>query len=482
MDETPGLIKKKYPHLPALALIILSILVKTIWLITVPNKSILMENDSVRYLRISENFWPIFFGSDIDSDSFFITPGYPLYLSLFPSENFKSMVFCQFLLLGISQFILFRLVLRHTSLKIAYFGLMIFLLESSSGLESFNILTETLFSFFFILFLFLFGNGDRRILLLFTSGFVLGMALIIRPVGQILIIPLLLMFAFRTGKRQLALVLLIAVTISSTWVIRNQVVFGVPQLSGIQSLNLLQFEGAGAFAKQNNVSLKEAQTRESKLEINKVGESPSIQSLVEYRVDRGIELISANPLGFIELHVEGAVKILFGPGSANISKLSAHLEPSEAAADFLKAIIVLMRLFVFTLVCISIYFALRKKDFVPIQFYSIVSWILVLISSGGANAYSRFRVPLIPLEIMIICVGLSSPTQRAWLERHINKVKVVRRKLIQRAKRASLSADIMRTTGAQVPSGIPYVAPIVESKRPSRRTRKPYLNSAQKRC
>jgi hypothetical protein len=429
MDEASGLIRKKYLHVPALALIILSILIKTMWLMSVPNKSILMENDSVRYLRISENFWPIFFGSNTDTDSFFITPGYPLFLSLFPSENFKLMVFCQFLLLGISQFVLFRLVLRHTSLKIAYFGLVLFLLESSSGLESFNLLTETLFSFFFILFLFLFGNGDRRILVLLTSGFILGMALIIRPVGQILLIPLLLMLAFQTWRRQVALVLLIAVAVSSTWVIRNQVVFSVPQLSGIQSLNLLQFEGAGAFAKQNNVSLKEAQTTESKLEINEVGQNPSIQSLVGYRVDRGIELITANPVGFIELHVEGAVKILFGPGSANISKLTAHLEPSEVVIDFLEAVIVLMRLFVFSLVCMSIYFAFRKKVFIPIQFYSIISWILILISSGGANAYSRFRVPLIPLEIMIICVGLSSPTQRDWLEKHVIKVKGVSRTL-----------------------------------------------------
>ncbi len=435
MDEASGLIKKKFLHLPALALVILSILIKTIWLISVPNKSILMENDSVRYLRISENFWPIFFGSNTDTDSFFITPGYPLFLSLFPSENFKSMVFCQFLLLGISQFVLFRLVLRHTSVKIAYFGLMVFLLESSSGLESFNLLTETLFSLLFILFLFLFGHGDRRILVLFTSGFILGMALIVRPVGQILLIPLLLMLAFQAWRRQLALVLLIAVAVSSTWVIRNQVVFGVPQLSGIQSLNLLQFEGAGAFAEQNNVSLKEAQTTESKLEINEVGQNPSIQSLVEYRIDRGIELITANPVGFIELHVEGAAKILFGPGSANIGKLTAHLQPSEVAIDFLKAIIVLMRLFIFSLVCISIYFALRKRVFIPIQFYSIVSWILILISSGGANAYSRFRVPLIPLEILIICVGLSSSIQRAWLEKHIIKVKGVIRKLPQRVKR-----------------------------------------------
>ena len=433
-------------HLPALVAVTIATSIKTLWLLSIPSTSILMENDSVRYLRISEGFWSVFFHSNPNADSFYITPGYPLFLSFFPSENIKLMIFFQLLLLGASQIILFKLIIRHTSTRVAYIGLTLFILESSTGLESFNLLTETLFNFIFVLFLFLFGDGKNKKHVLYTSGIVLGIALIVRPVGQILLIPLILMIAFRSWRRQVITVLLIAVVVSSTWIIRNQVVFGVPQLSGIQSLNLLQYEGAGAFAKQNEVTLKGAQAEEANLEINQIGEGASIQKVVEYRVDRGIELITANPVGFIELHVEGAIKILFGPGSANISKLTAHLELSEVAIDFLKAVIVLMRLFVFSLVCISIYFALRKKVFIPIQFYSIVSWILILISSGGANAYSRFRVPLIPLEIMIICVGLSSPIQRAWLEKHIIKVKGVSQKLLQSVKGTSPSADLMRIT------------------------------------
>jgi superfamily II DNA/RNA helicase len=45
----------------------------------------------------------------------------------------------------------------------------------------------------------------------------------------------------------------------------------------------------------------------------------------------------------------------------------------------------------------------------------------------------------------------------------------------------SLSTDLMRITGAQEPSGIPYVAPIAENKGPNRGTRKPRPNSAQRR-
>ena len=333
------------------------------------------------------------------------------------------MIFFQLLLLGASQIILFKLIIRHTSTRVAYIGLTLFILESSTGLESFNLLTETLFNFIFVLFLFLFGDGKNKKHVLYTSGIVLGIALIVRPVGQILLIPLILMIAFRSWRRQVITVLLIAVVVSSTWIMRNQVVFGVPQLSGIQSLNLLQYEGAGAFAKQNDVTLKEAQAEESNLEINQIGEGASIQTVVEYRVDRGIKLIIENPVGFFKLHLEGAVKILLGPGSANIRKLTSHFLSSEVLTNLVQVLIVLMRLVISSLAFIFIFLAIKKRVFIPIQFYSIVSWILILISSGGANAYSRFRVPLIPLEIIFICIGLWHSFQQDWFEKIVIRVK-----------------------------------------------------------
>ena len=414
---------KKSMHLPALVAVTIATSIKTLWLLSIPSTSILMENDSVRYLRISEGFWSVFFHSNPNADSFYITPGYPLFLSFFPSENIKLMIFFQLLLLGASQIILFKLIITHTSTRVAYIGLTLFILESSTGLESFNLLTETLFNFIFVLFLFLFGDGKNKKHVLYTSGIVLGIALIVRPVGQILLIPLILMIAFRSWRRQVITVLLIAVVVSSTWIMRNQVVFGVPQLSGIQSLNLLQYEGAGAFAKQNDVTLKEAQAEESNLEINQIGEGASIQTVVEYRVDRGIKLIIENPVGFFKLHLEGAVKILLGPGSANIRKLTSHFLSSEVLTNLVQVLIVLMRLVISSLAFIFIFLAIKKRVFIPIQFYSIVSWILILISSGGANAYSRFRVPLIPLEIIFICIGLWHSFQQDWFEKIVIRVK-----------------------------------------------------------
>ncbi|WP_190277179.1 DEAD/DEAH box helicase [Candidatus Planktophila lacus] len=44
-----------------------------------------------------------------------------------------------------------------------------------------------------------------------------------------------------------------------------------------------------------------------------------------------------------------------------------------------------------------------------------------------------------------------------------------------------LDQDLMRITGAQEPSGIPYIAPIVENKGPNRGSRKPRPNSSERR-
>jgi superfamily II DNA/RNA helicase len=44
-----------------------------------------------------------------------------------------------------------------------------------------------------------------------------------------------------------------------------------------------------------------------------------------------------------------------------------------------------------------------------------------------------------------------------------------------------LDQDLMRITGAQEPSGVPYVTPVVESKGPSRGSRKPRPNSSERR-
>jgi 4-amino-4-deoxy-L-arabinose transferase-like glycosyltransferase len=369
-----------------------------------------MENDSVRYLRLSGDFSNSFFRDnfEVNTDSFYITPGYPFFLSFFSSQNIKLIIFFQFLLLAASQLILYRLILNLTSRKIANLSLLIFILESSSNIESFNLLTETLFNFFFVIFLFLFSKKKVNNLTILFAGFSLGIAMLVRPVGQILLAPLLIVICFSSYRKQLMFIFVIALTVAGSWIVRNQIVYSVPQLSGIQSLNLLQYEGAGALAKESSLSIAEIQLDESRREKSKVDELATVRQIVDYRNSRGTELILNNPKGFLLLHLEGAFKILFGPGSAGIAKLTEHFPLSKIFILGSQILSGLLRIVVTVSVLFFIYTSVKKKSLVRVEFFAILAWFLILISSGGANAYSRFRVPLIPLEIIIISIGLKS--------------------------------------------------------------------------
>lgn len=59
------------------------------------------------------------------------------------------------------------------------------------------------------------------------------------------------------------------------------------------------------------------------------------------------------------------------------------------------------------LVSVSIYRIVKTGSIPPIILFSILSWTLFLIVSSGASAYSRFRVPMVPLEALIIAYGIS---------------------------------------------------------------------------
>lgn len=413
--------EKFHKMLPALAMVSVAILVKTVLLMSILDQESLKENDSSRYLNLSENFKDVFFGTKAITDTFFITPGYPFFLSLFQPSSLKAVIFTQFLLLGISQLVIFKLIVECTSLKMGYLGLTLYLVESSTNLESFNILTETLFNFFLVIFLIFFKMYKIHARFLVLSGLFLGVALIVRPVGQIMLLSLVLMSIFPLWRKQALITLICALLVSSGWIVRNQMVFEVPQLSGIQSLNLLQYEGAGAYAKQKGITLQESQKIELKLESEELQNDSSIESVVDYRISRGIRLILENPLGFVKLHLEGVIKILYGPGAANITKFTSQNSFTSKLSDELIVLSILIRFLTTTLLFVSLFLSFKNRIFLPIQMFAIISWLLILISSGGANAYSRFRVPLIPLEVIIICLGLSSSDKRASIASILKK-------------------------------------------------------------
>jgi len=389
----------------AIALILSSIILKSILLYFISAKETFLENDSTRYLNLASNFFLNYVspGNSPNPDSFYVTPGYPLFLSLFSGLGIRQIVFMQFCILGATQLLCYRILKNLFRQPIALLGLAMFLLESSTNVESFHILTETLFGLLFLCFLYFFSKSkNSKINAIFAAVF-LGSSLLVRPVAQILIVALVITFLIAKEKKEIAICVFLSVAIFSGWLLRNEKVFGIPQLSGIQSLNLLYYEGAGASSISKSQTLEEAQNIEGAREVSVLGKSPTLIDVVNYRSERGITLIKDNFLGFVELHARGSFKILLGPGAATIDEIMSHIPLGPYLGKILKSLSVALSFTLAFLSLFSIFRLIRYKQNTQnyFQIFAAVSFLLLLVSSGGANAYSRFRVPLVPLEIIL---------------------------------------------------------------------------------
>ncbi len=400
--------KQKY----ALFFIFLTIFLKSCILFSLPSNNSLLEPDSTRYINLASNFFHNYFSSKdtVSEDSFLITPGYPLFLNILGSLEIRQIVFIQFCILGLTQFLLYRILSKLFTDRIALLGLILYLFESSSNLESFHILTETLFSLFFVGFVYLFFDVNESKLMPIFAGIIIGVSILVRPVGQVLILPLFVILLITRLRFKTGVCLIIAIAILSGWTLRNNAVFEVPQVSGIQSFNLMYYEGAGAASIASSQTLEVLQDRETRKQIAVIGESPSMSDRVDYQQQRGLFLIQNNIPGFLEMHLRGVFKILLGPGSATIDKISSELNLDSSITLAYKVLSIGLSSVMSLLSFIAIALIIRRR-FKNVDYrylYLSSSFLLMLISSSGASAYSRFRVPLVPIEIILTIYVLSS--------------------------------------------------------------------------
>jgi len=376
-----------------------------VYLLTKLPKQILLENDSTRYLDLSTNLSTKFFGESLreSGDSFYVTIGYPAFLRLLNFASLKGIVTFQFLLLATAQFLLYLILSKRFSKKIATVGLLLYLAESSSFVESMHVLSETVFTLFFVWFLYLFSKPKGLLVIWVWTGTMLGIAILMRPVGQVVLVALLLLLLTGANRKKLVVVFLAAILIPAGWIARNQIVFDVPQLSGIQNLNLLYYEASGALALESSKPLSVVQAYEDSRERSLLGESPQIADLVEYRQDRAVDIISTNPLGLIELHAIGVAKILFGPASSSMREIISTFSSSNYIFVSIQGLSIALNTVLASLTVGALFWIFthrgRRND--ELLLLCSITFTLLLISSSGANAYSRFRVPLVPIEILL---------------------------------------------------------------------------------
>ena len=208
------------------------------------------------------------------------TIGYPLMLAgvakIF-GTNPLNLVAVQLFLSGLVGLLIYLYLMRKTRSGIAAVTAILYLCDPLTLAFSLQMMTENPFTFLVVIaFIFLLlwrRRNQLRYLLL--AGLLLGIACLIRPIGQVLIVfwglvvvllqPEVQDRSFRSSvvkrTRNVLLFLLPITLMLVPWIIRNSIVWDCPTISYISRHNLRDYIAAGVLADVQGVPIEESKAQ-----------------------------------------------------------------------------------------------------------------------------------------------------------------------------------------------------------------------------
>ena len=188
---------------------------------------------------------------------------------------------------------------------------------------------------------------------------------------------------------------------AGSWIIRNEAFFNVPVISSVQYKNLILGEVAGIRTLAEGKTLQQIYMEENEMQVDYIGSSPTPNESYDYNQDRFREVVSESPHYFALSHLKGAFLILFGFGSESISNVLKFGDRS-----FVDIVIFLSAGFSTLLGSAFIFASVYALLFMPPMRPWLLTAAYFLVVSGGATAYSRFRIPILMIVAFIIFSSL----------------------------------------------------------------------------
>jgi 4-amino-4-deoxy-L-arabinose transferase-like glycosyltransferase len=379
------------------------------------------------------------------------TPGYPLFLAIIlfiGGDRYAGVILIQILLHLGTIGLTYHLTRRICTRQLAILAAVLLALDLASSVSAHQVLTETLFTFGFVLTLTAGlaclspSHAPARLAMLYGS--LLALTTLIRPITYygiglvVLIFPMLwrrvCRYSFGTIARALCALVLPWVVMIGGWHVRNWEVAGIPEFSGIQNYNLLFYRGAAIVARRDGISFAEAQHRlgygsDGGLRPEMAQWSHAQRS--QYWKQQAFELFEAHPLLMLRTHGFGLLKLLFGPAETSLLiYLGYDAGPTgpvkdlftlpwrqyfrkwgrEAPAALMLCLFANVHLLVVYggVICSAITLARSpRRDSWPAHVF-LGSWMgYLIVISAGPEAYARFRIPLMPLLCVYAAYGWS---------------------------------------------------------------------------
>lgn len=373
------------------------------------------------------------------SMSQFRTPGYPFFLALiYYIAGVKPWIVIpvQMLLTICMIFLVYHIGKYVFNENIAVISAILFTINPLVIYYSTTILTETLFSFVFLLsILFLIkGVSEERISLLYVSGILLGTSALIRPITQFFPVITAIVIASWPKRRisfkikgLLSLLIIFYITISP-WLIRNYVKYNHFKLSSFQGFNLLFFNATAVERAKTGKPYREIRKEFSELATEKGVSNPgeTFENFDTYN-DIASDYLMNNLSYYIPLHLKGMLLVFLDVGVIGICKIfgletkSLSVEFTASNRNIIQMVGAFLRIKPISEILFSIPFYLLlfvTYGFFFLGCYQIIinnrSEYLILVSLvvlyftflPGVIGQARYRIPIIPLYLLISSVGI----------------------------------------------------------------------------
>lgn len=353
-----------------------------------------------------------------------VTPGYPLYLAtfLFAGLGYSGAVAGQRLLWILVVAATTRLTFRLSGSIIAAIVAGLITTIDVPALQATNSILSDAIATVFV------GAGawqayraasrDALVTAVIT-GIIAGFAALVRPIAILIGVPLAVAIVVAGSRRgratAAAAVLAVSLIAPSLWAVRNYVETGVATFSSLSGINLLLYRAAGSLAirdpggvdanfERRRAELSDAACREVEQRLGRACASVPIAQRAALYSGLAWPIIIGHPVGTALQAGRAFVMIMFGGGANLVSTLTGIPESTARIIAFAYSVPLA------ALALIGIAYWRRINALAAWTIVLTIGYLLVM--SLGVEAYSRFRVPFLPLYAMLAGGGAAQLINR----------------------------------------------------------------------
>ncbi len=400
-------------------------------------------SDAKGYQALAVNFLKTFSYNIPHSDLDTIRPPlYPLFLSIcyfIFGIHVGVPILIQQVIVLVSVFILYKIGTILFSKKIGMIAAIILCFEPDHIFYSFELMTDTLFVFIFLLSVYLFIKflKTKKLNYLIISSLLLGLSVLDRPIS--IFIPIVFIFILglntylKKGKwmgfaKYSAIILSLFLIVLAPWLIRNKECYDSYGISSITGHNLLDYNVAYTIKTNSDKPADEIieDLYDQCLLIGdstKMVENPFYESNIKTKValdyikQHKFEYIKSNLIGVVNLYSIVNYKVYLDRFFRANIKYSEGADYSKVSGSFsrifqldLWVIIIGFANFFYLIISYILAFIggirlLKEKEY--LKLLSILSFIAYFtVLTGVVGLVARYKLPISPFYILLVSVAI----------------------------------------------------------------------------